>query len=143
MKSQRVAFCLGVLNAVLLVGLITSRVPSVAAGAAASDNQLPVLRGRALEIVDDQGKVRASIFVHGPETVKGKQYPGAVVLRMGDPGSDAGPGVKLAASTNGAGLGLSGGKQLADGKSAGIELHADAPVVILRDKQGHEQIVKP
>lgn len=137
MKSQRLAIGLTLLNAVLLLGLVAGHVRSLSAGQTA----LPVLRGRGLEIVDDEGRVRASIKVHGPETVNGKQFPGAVVLVMGDP-RDA-PGVKLAASKNGAGLGLSNGQRLPDGRSGGIQLHADDAVLMLIDTQGRERTVRP
>jgi hypothetical protein len=137
MKSDRLVISMTVLNAAILVSLVASQVPS----RAGTQEALPVLRGRALEIVDDEGRVRASIVVHGPETVKGKQYPGAVVLRMGDPRGE--PGVKLAASTKGAGLGLSSGQRLPDGRSAGIQLHADDPVVLVIDKKGHERALRP
>lgn len=135
MNTQRIGVVLAVINLVILVSVLAQIRPSEAQDIA------PVLRGRALEIIDEQGRVRASIKVHGPETVNGKQYPGAVVLIMGDP-RDA-PGVKLAASEKGAGLGLSNGQRLPDGRSAGIQLHADDPVVLLIDRQGRERILKP
>src|ERR1700730_12332571 len=45
----------------------------------------PVLRGRALEIVDDQGRVRASIKVQPATMANGKPYPENVILRLIDP----------------------------------------------------------
>lgn len=137
MKSQRFTICLTTLNAVLLLGLIASHVRSLSA----TQSELPILRGRALEIVDEHGLVRASIKVHGPETVKGQQFPGAVVLVMGDP--RGAPGVKLAASEKTAGLALSNGTRLPDGRSAGIQLHSDDPTLMLIDRQGHERTLKP
>jgi len=137
MRSQRLVIGLVLLNGVLLFALVASSVRSLAAG----QPTLPVLRGRALEVVDEQGLVRASIRVHGPETVNGRQYPGAVVLVMGDP--RGAPGVKLAASTDGAGLGLSSGQRLSDGRSVGIQLHAGDPVVLLIDKDGRERSLRP
>ena len=137
MKSGRVVIGLMLLNAGLLLGLIAGNARSLAA----TQSTLPVLRGRALEIVDEEGRVRASIKVHGEETVNGKRYPGAVVLVMGDP--RGAPGVKLAASAKSVGLGLSSGQRLPDGRSAGIQLHADAPVVLLIDKEGRERTLKP
>lgn len=137
MKGQRLMGCLTVLNAMLLMGLVARERPAVAAEPAG----LPVLRGRGLEIVDDQGRVRARISVHAAEKVNGKQYPGAVVLQMGEPNGP--PGVKLSASSDGAGLGLSTSQRVGDGRPVGIELHADDPVVILRDAKGHERVVKP
>lgn len=66
---------------------------------------MTVLRGRALEIVDDQGRTRASISVHGATTVDGQRYPEAVVFRLIDP--QGRPNVKMETSAEGAGLGLS------------------------------------
>jgi hypothetical protein len=135
MKTQRIGVVLTVINLAILVTVLAQNRPSEAQGTA------PVLRGRALEIVDEQGLVRASIKVHGPETKNGQEYPGAVVLVMGHP--KGAPGVKLAASEKGSGLGLSNGQRLPDGRSAGIQLHADDPVVVLIDSQGRERVLKP
>lgn len=57
MKAQRLVVILTLLNAVLFV---LSLCPT---SAGASPEVAPVLRGRALEIVDEQGRVRASITV--------------------------------------------------------------------------------
>src|SRR4051794_19351938 len=70
MKSHRIAISVTVLNAALLVSLIANQVQTHAA----TKEELPVLRGRALEIVDDEGRVRASIVVHGPEKKNGTEY---------------------------------------------------------------------
>ena len=137
MKDSRLVFGLTLLNALLLLVLLVERTPVLSA----AQTELPVLRGRGLEIVDEQGLVRASIRVHGPETVNGRQYGGAVVLVMGDP--RGAPGVKLAASDSGAGLGLSNGRRLSDGRSAGIQLHASGARVLLIDDQGREQTLRP
>ena len=59
MKMQRFALALTVGN-ILLLTFLVARSPSTA------DEIAPVLRGRALEIVDDSGKVRASIKVCRP-----------------------------------------------------------------------------
>lgn len=136
MKSQSLATGLALINAVLLAALLAAHVESLSAA-----QELPVLRGRALEIVDTQGRVRASIRVQGPETKNGRQYPGAVVLQMGDPRQS--PGVKLAASETGAGLGLSTQQQLPDGRSVGIQLHADDARVVLINTKGRERVFVP
>lgn len=77
----------------------------------------PVLRGRGLEIVDDHGKVRASIQVipAGPARravgsvvePNGKIYPEAVLLRLIRP--DGRLSVKIETTEQGSGLDLSGG----------------------------------
>ena len=136
MKSMSLANGLAVLNAVLLTGLIAAHVQSLSAA-----QDLPVLRGRALEIVDDQGLVRASIKVHGTETVNGRQYPGAVVLVMGDP--RVAPAVKLAASDSGGGLGLQTPQNLPDGRPVGVQLHANDARVVLVNSKGRERVFIP
>ena len=131
--SQRLGMGLTLTNAGLLVLLLVSQFRAVSAGQAVE----PVLRGRALQIVDEQGRVRAEILVHGPETVNGIRYPEAVLFRMADPTS--GPVVKLTAAANGSALGLS------DDARGGIQLYArdTASFVRVVDKQGHERIVRP
>jgi hypothetical protein len=136
MKSVSVANGLALLNAVLLAALVATHIQSLSAA-----QDLPVLRGRALEIVDNQGKVRASIKIHGPETVNGRQYPGAVVLVMGDP--QLAPAVKLAASDSGGGLGLQTTRNLPDGRPVGVQLHANDARVVLINNKGRERIFIP
>jgi hypothetical protein len=131
--SQRLGIGLTLMNAGLLVLLLVSQFRSVSAREAVQ----PLLRGRALEIVDDQGRVRAEILVHGPEIVNGIRYPETVLFRMADPTS--GPVVKLTAAANGSALGLS------DDAHGGIQLYArdTASFVRVVDKQGRERIVRP
>src|ERR1700720_1871442 len=57
MKTQRILVALTVINLVLLVTALAGSRSSSAESVA------PVLRGRAFEIVDDRGHVRASITV--------------------------------------------------------------------------------
>jgi len=131
MKTQRIALVVTVINLMLMVVLLAQfrRVKA--------DDVVPVLRGRALEIVDAQGRIRAQILVHGPETVNNKQYPEAVLFRLADP--KAGPVVKLTAAENGAALGLS------DDADGGIQLYARDTGSFVRviDKKGKEQVLKP
>jgi len=75
------------------------------------ESPAPVLRGSSLEIVDDQGRVRASIKIHQADPnykwPDGKVgYPETVMFRLIDPKGR--PEVKLGASVEGAGLGLIG-----------------------------------
>ena len=64
-RTHRFTLGLTLLNLVLLALLVSSQARSALAGQSGPG----VLRGRALEIVDDQGRVRAEILVHGPETI--------------------------------------------------------------------------
>src|SRR5215468_6387089 len=99
MKTQRLLIALTVANLALLLFLLSAHIgPGLALDAA------PVVRGRALEIVDDQGRVRASIQVQPPPP--GKQYSESVILRLIDPNGR--PEVKIVASEQGAGLSFVG-----------------------------------
>ena len=105
MNTQRLLIALTVVN-------VASFVISLARpGAAGAEGVAPVLRGRALEIVDDRGRVRASITVFPadpsvkmPDGTTG--YPETVLLRLIN--SKGAPNVKLATTEDGAGLVLGG-----------------------------------
>jgi hypothetical protein len=136
MKIQRLSIVLTVINLLLLTFSLAQFHPTEAQGVA------PVLRGRALEIVDKEGRIRASINVHpaGPSVPvpDGKVYPETVILRLIDPNGR--PSVKLGASEQGSGLGLGGDSDLtyvvlkAEGASSSLKL---------TNKDGREQLVKP
>lgn len=133
MKLTRLEIGLIAMNTALLIIVVGGRVNSAVAAP-----QVPeVLRARALEIVDERGRVRANILVHGPETVNGVRYPEAVLFRLMDPRS--GPIVKLTASPNGAALGLS------DDAKGGVQLYArdTASFVRVVDKRGRVAMLKP
>src|SRR5437870_13526035 len=98
MTAQRLVVALPRLNLALVASGFFSRTrPAVAASGVA-----PVLRGRGLEIVDDRGRVRASITVF-PAT---PGYPETVLLRLHT--SDGRPNVKIAATEDGSALVLGG-----------------------------------
>ena len=99
MTIQRLLVVLTVLNLALLAFLL-AQIRTAAAETA------PVLRGRALEIVDDHGRVRAGIQVLPASKADGKAYAETVILRLIDPNGR--PPVKLTASTSGAALLLMG-----------------------------------
>ena len=131
MGSQRWAIALTVINLGLLICLLAQTKPVVAQDVA------PVLRGRALEIVDAAGRVRASIAITPPVTVDSRPYPEAVLLRLSDP--VGGPGVKLQASRDGSGL------RLGDGMETGIDLAAQRSGSLLRltNVDGSTYVVEP
>jgi hypothetical protein len=142
MKIQRLLVALTLINLGILMFLLTQIRPVEASSAA------PVLRGRALEIVDDHGKVRASIQVlpAGParradgslSEANGKTYPETVLLRLIDPNGR--PSVKLGASEQGAGLGLGG-----ESDPTYIVLKAEGADTSLKltNKDGRQQLIKP
>ena len=96
MKTQRLAIGLSILNLVIFA--------CTAFGSSASSTVAPVLRARALEIVDERGHVRAEIRifpadpnVRMPDGTRG--YPETVLLRMAN--SVGAPNVKIAATEDG------------------------------------------
>ena len=108
MRVQRIAIGLSALNLLLLVYLVGQTISPAEAQSIslAPDTEVqPMLRTRGLEIVDEQGRVRALLGVMPAERVDGKDYPETVLLRLLDPKS--GPVVKLTASSNGSALLLS------------------------------------
>ncbi len=135
MKTQRLLIALTVTNLGLLIFLLLSHV-----GPAPASSVAPVVRGRALEIVDDQGRVRASITVQPAEVFQptGKKYPETVILRLIDPYGR--PEVKIGASEQGAGLSLVG-----DNDATHVILEADGTESSLKltNKDGQQHLVKP
>jgi hypothetical protein len=119
---------------VLIVSLGTMR-PAVAQGAP------PVLRGRALEIVDDQGRVRASLTVLPAGTsAKGDRYPETVLLRLI---TERGrPSVKIGASEETAGMSLAGPTGTRNTYVI-LESKGTSSSLKLRNEDGREQSVKP
>lgn len=132
MKPQGFLIVLTILNLVLLVALLFQARPTSAQSVA------PVLRGKGLEIVDGQGKVRASITVLPGSMANKEPFPDTVILRLIDPKGK--PVVKLAASEQGSVLGLLGDSEPT---YARIEAKGASTFVKLTNKDGHEQVVKP
>jgi hypothetical protein len=130
----RALLVLTVLNLGILVSSLTMR-PAAAQGAA------PRLRGRGLEIVDDQGRVRASITVMPAGTsARGDRYPETVLLRLI---TERGrPSVKVSASEEASGLGLSGPTETKDTYVI-LEAKGTASSLKLRNEDGREQVLKP
>lgn len=136
MKIQRLLVALTVANLGLLLFLLAQLRPVEAQGA------LPVLRGRALEIVDDQGRVRASLKVQPADRTvtmpDGKTYPETVILRLID--ANGRPSVKLAMSEQGAGLALVGE---ADATHVILKAEGAESSLKLANRDGRQQLIKP
>jgi hypothetical protein len=137
MKIQRLLIVLTVVNVALLTYSL------VRPGAARVQDVAPVLRGRALEIVDERGKVRASITVFPADpTVKMPDgttgYPETVLLRLRD--SKGRPNVKIEATELGSGVGLGG--EL-DPTYVQILAERGSTSLKLTNKDGREQVIKP
>jgi hypothetical protein len=139
---KRISTVLTLVNLAILICLL-NRVAPVEASSSS-----PVLRGRALEIVDDHGKIRASILVipEGPARradgsvvePNGKIYPEAVVLRLIRP--DGRPSVKIATNAQGSGIDLSGG---VDPTYMVLSAESGDTSLTLTNKDGRRQVVKP
>jgi hypothetical protein len=133
--TQRLLIGLTVINlALLLFQLLPAVAPALA------NSTPPVLRGRALEIVDDQGRVRASIKLHAAETfaATGKHYPETVVLRLID--AKGRPEVKIAASEEGAGLSFVGA---ADTTQVQLAADGTSSYLRLKNNDGLQQQLTP
>src|SRR5262249_32514340 len=134
MKTQRLFIALAVLNLGLLVFLLAQIevrflgfrfLPrSVEVNSVGS-----VLRGRALEITDDEGRIRASIKVHPADRTL--PYPETVILRLIN--ENGGPSVKLATTEQGGGLVLGG-----DSASTYVQLSAHG---LRLTKEGQQQMI--
>lgn len=96
-RTERFLLAVSVLNVACAAVSVSQRPHAVAASARATD----VVRARQLEIVDAEGRVRASIVVHPADATNKEE---SVVLRLVNP--DGRPGVKLASSPNEVGLAL-------------------------------------
>lgn len=137
MLSRRLLLALTGMNLVLLVFLLAQ------SGVASVQSAAPVLGGRALEIVDGQGRVRASISVV-PADPKYKMpdgtvgYPETVLLRLIT--SQGRPNVKIAATERGSGQLLGG-----ETDPTHIQLLAEGATTTLKlsNQDGRVQLIKP
>ena len=123
MNTLRIAVALGALNLVILVG---AAVQTRTAGAQGGEN---ILRGRALELVDEGGKTRARIDV---------EPSGEVVFRLLDQQGTV--RVKLGAGKEGSGLLLAN-----DATEPGVHILAKATGSSIRvvNKDGRERLIAP
>ena len=141
MKIQRVQTSLTLVNLAILGILLFHQSRTVQAS-----GPVAVLRGSGLEIVDAQGKVRASISVqpagpaikNGAVVKDGKIYPETVLLRLIRP--DGRPSVKIATSEEGSGLTLGGG---VDPTYIVLNANGGDPSLSLINKDSRQQLIKP
>jgi hypothetical protein len=130
MRLHKLLIALTAANFVLLAWLLSQLGPAQAAA--------PVVRARALEIVDQQGRLRASLNIQPASTHQGEHYPETVLLRLIDPNGK--PIVKLGGAVGSAGLGLNDGS---DTTYALIEAKGADAYVRLTTSDGRKQIIKP
>ena len=132
MRIQSLSIALTLVNLAIL-GVIAVREHTVTAP---SDG---MLRGHGLQIVDDQGRVRASITIHPPaRQADGSTYPETVLLRLIT--SAGRPVVKIASTEDGSGAAFSA----ADGPAyVQIMARGDDPKVVVIDGAGKETAKLP
>jgi len=130
MRIQRLAMALTIVNVLLLI-MVLAQVNPLSA-----QEPAPVLRGRALQIVDDAGRVRASLSV----LPAGDQSAETVLLRLI---TERGrPSVKIGASEESAGISVAGPTGT---KNTWISVTADGSTssIVMKDEDGSEQIIQP
>lgn len=143
MKFQRLHIALTVVNLGLLMFLLAQIevrllgfrfLRSVEVTSAGS-----VLRGRGLEIADDEGRIRASIKVQPASVLPdGTTYPETVLLRLIN--SQGRPNVKLATTEDGSALALGGES---DPTYVQIGARGTTASLTLTNKDGQQQLIKP
>jgi hypothetical protein len=137
MKTIRFTAVLTVLNLFILTLALFRANPVTTSQVA------PVLRGRALEIVDDRGRVRAMIRVFPPSPqVKMPDgttgYPETVLLRLID--SEGAPNVKIAATEDGSALSFGG-----ESNPTHVQILARGARTSLKlvNQDGRQQVIQP
>jgi hypothetical protein len=135
MKTERLSILLAIINLGLLAYLLLAPRNSPAA-----DDVATVVRCRAFQLVDDQGRTRASISVLPAETFKptGTTYPETVIFRLID--AKGRPEVKIVASEEGGGLGFVG---KTDKTQVRLEAEGAEGSLTITNQNGKQQQVKP
>ena len=137
MNTQRFGIGLTVINLCLLgLSITQANHPTLASETPA------MLRGRGLEIVDDKGRVRASISVFPEETSKdGSTVPETVLLRLI---TERGrPAIKISTSEKGgSGMALVGPTGTSQ-TYVSIGAKDTSTTLKLKNEDGKEQVVRP
>jgi hypothetical protein len=130
MRIQGLALVLTVMNLVLLVVLLGQLNPLSA------QEPAPILRGRALQIVDDAGRVRASLSVLPAEG----QSSETVLLRLIT--EQGRPSVKIGVSESTSGISVAGPTGTSN---TWITVTADGShsAIVVKSEDGGEQIIRP
>ena len=143
MKNTSALAVLTVVNFGMLMVVLFHHAATVEAS-----GTLQVVRARALEIVDAEGKLRASLSVipAGPARradgqlveKNGKVYPETVVFRLIRP--DGRPSVKIATTERGSGIDLSGG---IDPTYIVLSAEKGETSLTLTNQDDRRQVIKP
>ncbi len=136
MKTSRSLIALTATNLALLLLLVAQQLHPAFAQA-----DPPVLRGRALEIVDGQGRVRASINVlPSGKSPNGEETHETVLLRLN---TERGrPSVKIGSSEPVSGLSFAGPTGTKDTYVI-LQSKGTVSMLELRNEDGREQIIEP
>src|SRR5262245_59240454 len=135
MKTQRLLLALTVVNLGLLVFLIAQLRP------AAAQDVAPMLRARGLEIVDERGRVRASIAVLPATTEKnGERSAETVLLRLIT--EKGRPSIKIGASEESAGMALVGPSGTKN-TYVTVGSNGTESSLTLKNEDGRERIIEP
>ncbi len=123
MKIQLLAIALTALNLVLLLFILTQARPTTAQGV------VPVLRAQAIELVDDQGQIRAQLSA---------EPNGETIFRLRDAKGTI--RVKLGAAEDGSGLLL-----LDEATEPGVQMlvKPTGATLTLTGKDGQQQVIRP
>ena len=136
MKTSRSLIALTLINLALLLFTLAQQLrPAFAQG------EVPVLRGRALEIVDAQGRVRASINVlPSGKSPNGEDQAETVLLRLI---TERGrPSVKIGASEPTSGLSFAGPTGTKDTYVI-LQSKGTTSSLKLRNEDGRERVLSP
>ena len=136
MMRTKFLLALTAINFFLLITLLAQSL-----GLARAESEAPVLRGRGLQIVDAQGRIRASISVlpAGPSQdgiVQGETVLLRLITERGR------PSVKIGASEQVSGLSVAGPSGTKD-TYAILQARDETSVLRLRSENGREQVIRP
>lgn len=106
----------------------------------ANASEPSILRGKGLEIVDRQGRVRASISIKPPSTTAGVAYPETVLLRLIT--EKGRPTVKIQSTEPTSGLSFSGPTGTSDSYLI-LQSDGTRSSLKLRNESGREQVFTP
>src|SRR5436305_3185127 len=130
MKIVRIGIALTMVNLLLLLVLLAHIYP------VSAQEPAPVLRGRALQIVDDAGRVRASLSVLPADD----RSPETVLLRLIT--EQGRPSVKISASEESSGASVVGPTGTSN---TWVTIKADRlkGSVVMKNEDGSEQTLQP
>ena len=134
MKVVRLVLVLSAVNALLLVALLSQLNP------AAAQQTAPVLRGRALEIVDAQGRPRATLHVEPAGAANGVAYQETVIFRLI---TERGrPAVKVTTSEEGSGVMVAAGTAT-ERTYVTVGAKGTATTITMKNEDGRERLIAP